>query len=76
MKLVNRAEHQKAHCRICEKIEIKNRRRRAEYERLSRWEREGGTLVASMERSRKLLLEIDRDIQWLKQEREERKRML
>lgn len=76
MKLVNRAEPQKAPCRICEKIETKKRRISAEVERLSRWERDGGTLVASMDRSRKLIGELNQDLNWLNKEREKRKKML
>jgi hypothetical protein len=73
LKFVNRCDSQKARCRICEKIETKERRIGAENERLSRWERDGGTLVASMERSRNLIEELKRDKKWLEKERNERK---
>lgn len=76
MKLVNRADNQKAQCRICEKIQTKYRRRTVEAERLSRWEREGGTLKASMERSRALLFELDKDIKRLLEERDNKRTKL
>lgn len=76
MKLVNRTDPQKTQCRICDKIATKKRRIAAEKERLRRWEREGGTLVASIERSRKLIAELERDEAWLKNERDERRSIL
>ncbi|KAJ5583415.1 hypothetical protein N7535_002035 [Penicillium sp. DV-2018c] len=76
MKLVNTTENDKNNCRLCEKIETKYRRRSAEIERLDRWKREGATLVASMDRSHKLILELEKEIRALQRERDDRRRTL
>ena len=76
MKLVNKTMFEKSQCRLCEKIEIKYRRRNAEIERVNRWQREGGNLKASMDRSQKLVLDIQEDIRRLEWERESHKKML
>lgn len=70
MRLVNRTEFDSSLCRLCEKIETKYRRRSVEAERLDRWRREGGTLVASMSRSQKLIGDLDKEIRQLQTERE------
>lgn len=76
MKLVNMTENESSKCRLCEKIETKYRRRSAEVERLERWKREGATLVASMDRSRKLIMDLDKEIFMLQREREDRRNTL
>lgn len=76
MRLVNMTEFEPTKCRLCEKIETKYRRRSAEIERLDRWKREGGTLVASMDRSRKLIMELEKEIRQLQNEREDRRKAL
>lgn len=76
MKLVNRTEFEPTQCRLCAKIETKYRRRSAEVERLNRWKQEGGTLVASMDRSLKIIRELDKEIRQLQKEREEKRRAL
>lgn len=76
LKLVSRADRLNTHCRICEKIEIKERRISAEKERVARWEKDGGNFKASMERSRKVIAGLERDLVWLRSEREERKRTM
>ncbi|KAJ6160141.1 hypothetical protein N7519_003509 [Penicillium mononematosum] len=53
-------ENEKTNCRLCEKIETKYRRRSAEVDRLDRWKREGATLVASMDRSHKLIMDLEK----------------
>ncbi|XRM42840.1 hypothetical protein ABZX51_006052 [Aspergillus tubingensis] len=63
-------------CRLCEKIETKYRRRSAEVERLNRWKREGSNLVASMDRSQKLVMELEKEIRQLQRERDERRKAL
>ncbi|KAL3259831.1 hypothetical protein ACMYSQ_004267 [Aspergillus niger] len=63
-------------CRLCEKIETKYRRRSAELERLNRWKREGSTLVASMDRSQKLVMELEKEIRQLQRERDDRRKAL
>lgn len=69
-------EYETTKCRLCDKIETKCRRRNAELERLTRWKREGGTLVASMDRSQKLIMELEKEICQLQREREDRRRAL
>jgi len=76
MKLVNRTENVKTLCRVCEKIEIKFRRRSAEYERVQRWKREGSTLVASIEKSQDMIRLLDQEILKLQKEREDKSRAL
>lgn len=76
MRLVNTTEFESTQCRLCEKIETKFRRRSAELERLNRWTREGGTLVASIDRSQKLVMELDKEIRQLQREREDRRKAL
>lgn len=76
IKLVDVTEYETAQCRICDKIETKYRRRSAEVERLNRWNREGAKLVASMDRSKKLIVQLDREIAQLHEEREGRRNAL
>lgn len=76
MKLVNMTENDSSKCRLCEKIETKYRRRSAEIDRLERWKREGATLVASMDRSQKLIMELEKEIFILQREREDRRNTL
>lgn len=76
MRLVNITEYEPTKCRLCEKIDTKYRRRSAEIERLNRWRREGGTLVASMDRSQRLIKELEIEINRLQKEREDRRRDL
>ncbi|CDM35274.1 unnamed protein product [Penicillium roqueforti FM164] len=76
MRLVNITENEKTNCRLCEKIETKNRRRSAEVDRLDRWKREGATLVASIDRSHKLIMDLDKEIRALQRERDERRSTL
>ncbi|EPS33822.1 hypothetical protein PDE_08784 [Penicillium oxalicum 114-2] len=76
MKLVNVTENDASKCRLCEKIETKLRRRSAEIDRLERWKKEGSNLVASIDRSRKLIMELDKEILGLQREREDRRRTL
>jgi hypothetical protein len=74
MKLVNMAENENSKCRLCKKIETKFRRRSAEMDRLERWSREGTTLVASIDRSHNLIVQLDKEICLLQREREDRRR--
>ncbi|KAJ5129491.1 uncharacterized protein N7515_005530 [Penicillium bovifimosum] len=76
MRLVNATENDKNNCRLCEKIETKYRRRSAELERLARWKREGATLVASMDRSERLILDLEKEIRALQRERDDRRSTL
>lgn len=76
MRLVNLTENEASKCRLCEKIETKYRRRSAEVDRLDRWRREGGTLVASMDRSERLIKDLDLEIYTLQRERDDRRKTL
>lgn len=76
MRLVNMTEFEATKCRLCEKIETKYRRRSVEMERLERWRREGGTLVASMTKSQNIIKELDKEIRQLQHERESRRKAL
>ncbi|KAI9370040.1 hypothetical protein BJX61DRAFT_112326 [Aspergillus egyptiacus] len=76
MRLVNTTEFETTKCRLCEKIETKLRRRSNELERLNRWKREGGTLVASMDKCEKLIMDIEQEIKQLQRERDEKRRAL
>lgn len=62
MKLVNMAENENSKCRLYKKIETKFRRRSAEMDRLEQWDREGATLVASIDRSLNLIVQLDKEI--------------
>jgi hypothetical protein len=62
IKLVNKTETKSTKCCLCDRIETKYRRREAEEARLARWMREGAILVASMDRSRRIIKEVDRNI--------------
>ncbi|PYH44137.1 uncharacterized protein BP01DRAFT_89396 [Aspergillus saccharolyticus JOP 1030-1] len=76
MRLVNETFNEKGKCRLCDKIETKKRRRDAELDRLTRWKREGGTLVASMERCENLIMELETEIIQLKREKQDKQRAL
>ncbi|GES64329.1 hypothetical protein ATEIFO6365_0008039900 [Aspergillus terreus] len=76
MRLVNMTEFEATKCRLCEKIETKFRRRSAEMERLNRWKREGANLVASMDKSQSIIMELEKEIYQLQREREDRRRAL
>jgi flagellar biosynthesis chaperone FliJ len=76
MRLVNVTEFESTQCRLCEKIETKFRRLSTEIERLERWRREGGTLVASMTRSQRLIMELEKEIRLLQSERDNKRRAL
>ncbi|OJJ45332.1 hypothetical protein ASPZODRAFT_69902 [Penicilliopsis zonata CBS 506.65] len=76
MRLVNVTECEATQCRLCEKIETKCRRHKNETDRLNRWKREGGTLVASMDRTQKIIMELEKEISQLTMERDDRRRAL
>lgn len=62
--------HQK--CKLCDKLDTKQRRRSAEMDRISRWQREGGTFRASIERSYDMVKALDKEIYDLRHERQRR----
>lgn len=69
MKLVHNTDTVNAICKLCEKIEIKYRRKRTELERLNRWVNEGGLMKASMEKSRGMIADLEQEIRQLEHER-------
>jgi hypothetical protein len=70
MRLINNTETIQGLCKLCDKIETKCRRRKAEEERLARWRREGGSYPASMERSQNLIKDLEQEIRQLEQDRQ------
>ncbi|KAL4804348.1 hypothetical protein BDV18DRAFT_29958 [Aspergillus unguis] len=74
IRLVNTTEFEKVKCRLCQKIETKHRRQGTEMDRLNRWKREGATLVASMDKSRQLVKDLEGEIIELTKERDARRR--
>ena len=74
MKLVHTTHYVNDPCRICGKINTKLRRGRAEVERINRWTREGWKNKASLELSENIVLQLDKEIQELEQERSSRNR--
>ena len=63
-------------CRICDKIDTKQRRRAAEKDRISRWKREGGRFKASIEKSEDIIHQLERELLDLTNERKARLRSL
>ncbi|KAL3470736.1 hypothetical protein BJX99DRAFT_41060 [Aspergillus californicus] len=76
MKFVSTTEILQTNCRICEKIETKCRRRDTEKDRVARWQREGGILVASIDKSQGIIADLEREIKVLQQERNHKKKQL
>lgn len=56
-------------CRICDKLDTKNRRRAQEIERIKRWKREGSKFSASIERSEGIVEQLEYEIGNLEAER-------
>ncbi|KAL4885643.1 hypothetical protein BJY04DRAFT_136778 [Aspergillus karnatakaensis] len=71
-KLVNATEYEATICRICEKINAKERKKKQEVERVSRWKRDGGHLKASIAKSEMLILDYDRQIEELHEQRQKK----
>ena len=69
MKLVHNTEVIHAICKLCEKIETKHRRRKAEIERLNRWISEGSLMKASMEKSSGMIRDLEQEIRQLEHDR-------
>ncbi|KAF2653849.1 hypothetical protein K491DRAFT_633138 [Lophiostoma macrostomum CBS 122681] len=59
-------------CKFCEKIDTKMRRRQAEVERVHRWQRQGHTFKASIDKSMDLIRSLDGEIYELSCERNRR----
>lgn len=56
-------------CKLCDKIDTKQRRQRAEEDRINRWRTEGGKFRASIDRSWEIIKSLDREIYELRNER-------
>ena len=72
MKLIMQTVPQGQKCKLCDKIDTKQRRRAAEIERISRWQREGTKFRASIDRSTDIIRSLDREIYELGCERQKR----
>ena len=72
MKLIMHTVQVPQKCKLCDKIDTKQRRRSAEYERISRWKREGGKFRASIERSSDMIETLEHEINNLLMERQRR----
>ncbi|KAL2824339.1 hypothetical protein BJY01DRAFT_256478 [Aspergillus pseudoustus] len=73
LKLVYATAEVPTECRLCEKIAVKSRRRAAEIDRANRYMRDGGKLVASIDRSQRAVSDLESQIQQLERERVERR---
>ena len=62
----------KGNCRHCDKFETKRRRRAQELERISRWQREGSRFTASIDRSKGIADELEREMRDLMNQRQMR----
>lgn len=56
-------------CKLCDKIDTKQRRQSAEEDRINRWRREGGKFRASIDRSCEIIKSLEREIYDLRNER-------
>lgn len=72
MKLIMQTLQNPQKCKLCDKIETKQRRRSAEVDRINRWQREGGKFRASIDRSCDLIKVLDQEIHDLGNERRRR----
>jgi hypothetical protein len=72
MKLIMQTVPVSNKCKLCEKIETKERRRKAEVERIHRWRREGSKFSASIDRSADMVKSLEREIHDLGFERQRR----
>src|SRR5271154_6423222 len=66
MKLVNQTIPISAKCKMCEKIDVKERRIAGEHLRISRWQQEGGRMRASMEKAMKAIRDLEAEVNQLK----------
>lgn len=72
MKLIMQTVPLGQKCKLCDKIDTKQRRRAAEIDRISRWQREGNKFRASIDRSTDMVRSLDREIYDLSCERQKR----
>ena len=76
MKLIMATTQVSQKCKLCDKLDTKYRRRAAEADRISRWQREGSRFAASIDRSCEIIKTLDKEIYELGLERERRKQAI
>ena len=76
MKLVMSTSNLSQKCRICDKIDTKQRRRAAEKDRINRWKKEGGKFKASIERAEGTVYQLEQELMHLTNERRNRSRFV
>ena len=72
MKLIMQTVPVSQKCKLCDKIDTKNRRRAAEMDRILRWRREGSKFAASIDRSADIVKSLEKEIRDLGYERQRR----
>ena len=72
MKLIMQTVPVSQKCKLCEKIETKNRRKGLEMERIGRWQREGTRFRASIDKSWDIVKTLEKEINDLLYERHRR----
>lgn len=72
MKLIMQTVPVATKCKLCEKIDTKQRRRTAEVDRILRWKREGAKFSASIDRSADMVKSLEKEINDLGFERQRR----
>ena len=72
MKLIMTTVPVSQKCKLCEKIDTKQRRRTAEVDRILRWKREGGKFTASIDRSQEIVKTLEKEIVEMSYERQRR----
>lgn len=72
MKLIMQTVPVATKCKLCEKIDTKQRRRTAEVDRILRWKKEGGKFAASIDRSADMVRSLEKEINDLGFERQRR----
>lgn len=72
MKLIMQTVPVSQRCKLCEKIDTKQRRRTAEVERIIRWKSDGNKFTASIDRSSDIVKTLEKEITDLGYERQRR----
>jgi hypothetical protein len=72
MKLIMQTVPTGTKCKLCEKIDVKMRRRAAEVDRVNRWQRDGQKFRASIDKSLEIMRGLDCEIYELSCERNRR----
>ena len=72
MKLIMQTVPVSGKCKLCEKIDTRQRRRHAEADRILRWRREGSQFSASIDRAQDIIKNLDQEIRSLQHDRRAR----